>query len=158
VHAREHSGAGHGEQRHGFGEAVDGIAPGLSQQQKDGGDKRAGVADSDPPDEVDDGEAPADGDGHAPDADALQKQIADGVQHHHGQHESEAEADEPSVGRGAGQHDGADLFRDRAEGVAGLDDRSLASSTADLYSSGMRLAKSLTGLKPRSFVILLRRG
>jgi hypothetical protein len=93
--------------------------------KKDGGDERAGVADSDPPHEVDDGEAPADGDGHAPDADAFQEQVADGVEHHHRHQKGDAEADEPSVRRGTGEHDRADLLRDRAEGVAGLDHRSL---------------------------------
>ena len=38
-------------------------------------------------------------------------------------HEDDAEADEPAVRGGPGQHDRADFFRDRAEGVAGLDDR-----------------------------------
>src|SRR5581483_231685 len=79
------------------------------------------MADTDPPDEVDNGEAPSDRDGDAPDADALQEQIPDGKQHHHGRHEAETEPDEPSVRRRAGQHDGADLFRDRAESVPGLD-------------------------------------
>ncbi len=92
-------------------------------RSKNGGDQRAGVADTDPPHEVDDGESPADGDGDAPDARALDEQVADGVQHHHGQQEDDAEAEEPSVRGGTGQHDGADLVRDRGEGVAGLDDR-----------------------------------
>ena len=49
------------------------------KSKKDGGDQRAGVADTDPPDEIDDGEAPAHGDiGDAPDADALEKQPGHG--------------------------------------------------------------------------------
>ena len=75
VKQREHAGASHREQRHGFSEAVDRIAPRLPQQQKNGGDQRAGVADTDPPDEVDDGESPADGNVDAPDADALGEQL-----------------------------------------------------------------------------------
>ena len=51
----------------------------------------------------------------------FRNEVADGVEQHHGQHEGDAEAEEPSVGGGTGQHDGADFFRDRAEGVAGLD-------------------------------------
>src|SRR6202035_1193399 len=70
----ENSGAGHGEQGHSFGKAVDGIAPRLPQQQENRGDERAGVADADPPHEGDDGEAPADGDGDAPNANAFQEQ------------------------------------------------------------------------------------
>ena len=68
---RKEAGAGDREQRHRFGEAVDRGAPVLPQQQQDRGDQRAGMADADPPDEVDDGEAPADRNVDAPDADAL---------------------------------------------------------------------------------------
>src|SRR6266567_3071596 len=82
------------------------------------------MADADPPDKVDDGEAPSDGDGDAPDADAFEEEVSDGEQHHHGEHEGDAEAKEPSVGGGTGQHDGADLFRDRTESVPGFDDGS----------------------------------
>ena len=64
-------GAGDGEERHRLGEAVDRRPPRLLEQQQDRGDQRAGVADADPPDEVDDVEAPADRDVVAPDADAL---------------------------------------------------------------------------------------
>ena len=82
------------------------------------------MADSDPPHEVDDGEAPADRNGYAPDADALEEQVSDGKQHHHRQQEADAEANEPPIRGRTGQHDGADFFRDRAEGVARLYDRS----------------------------------
>ena len=71
---REHARAHHREKRHGFGEAVDRIAPRLIQQQQNRRDQRAGVADTDPPDEVDDRESPADRDVDAPDADALDEQ------------------------------------------------------------------------------------
>ena len=47
------------------------------KQQQDRGDQRAGVADADPPDEVDDREAPADRDVDAPDPDALEQQPGD---------------------------------------------------------------------------------
>ena len=71
-HGKE-SGAGYGKKRHGFGETVDGIAPGLPEQKQNGGNQRAGVADSDPPDKVDDGKSPSGGDGDAPNAYALQE-------------------------------------------------------------------------------------
>ena len=74
---RKHAGAGDGEQRHRLGEAVDRRAPFLVQQQQDRRDQRAGVADADPPDEVDDREAPGHRHVDAPDADALEQQIAD---------------------------------------------------------------------------------
>ena len=73
VEQREHAGAGDGEERHRLGEAVDRRAPLLAQQQQDRRDQRAGVADADPPDEVDDVEAPADRDVDAPDADAARR-------------------------------------------------------------------------------------
>ena len=123
VDQRENAGAGHGEQRHGLGKTVDRVAPRLPQQQQDGGNQRAGVADTDPPDEVDDGESPTDGNVDAPDADAFDEQVGDGEQQHHGQQERDAEADEPAVRSGTSQHDRADLVGDRAKGVARLDDR-----------------------------------
>ena len=50
---------------------------------KNGGNQRARVADSDPPDEIDDGKSPADRNVDAPDADAFDEQVADGEQQHH---------------------------------------------------------------------------
>ena len=44
------------------------------EQQKNGRNKRAGMADADPPDEIDDGKSPRDGNVDAPDADALVEQ------------------------------------------------------------------------------------
>ena len=58
VQQGEHAGASHREQRHRLGEAVDRVTPGLLEQQQNRGDQRAGVADTDPPHEVDDREAP----------------------------------------------------------------------------------------------------
>ncbi len=60
VEQREDAGAGDREQRHGFGEAVDGGPPALAQQKQDGRDQRAGVADADPENEVGDVPGPAD--------------------------------------------------------------------------------------------------
>ena len=68
---REHAGAHHGKQCHRFCEAVDSIAPGLVQQQQDSRNQRAGVADTDPPDKVDDRKTPTYRDVNAPYADAL---------------------------------------------------------------------------------------
>src|SRR5215831_4053410 len=110
-----------GKQRHRFREAVDRVAPCLPQQQENGGDQRSGITNTDPPHEVDDGEAPSDGDGHAPDANPLQKEVAHGVEQHHRGHEGDAESDEPSVGRRSRENDGTDLFGNRAESMAGFD-------------------------------------
>ena len=68
---RENAGASHGEQCHRFGKTIDRSAPLLIQQEENRGDQRSRVADTDPPDKVDDREAPADGDVDAPNSDAL---------------------------------------------------------------------------------------
>ena len=122
VQQREQPGAGDGEQRHRLGEAVDRRAPLLLQQQQDRRDQRAGVADADPPDEVDDREAPGDRDVDAPDADALDEQIGD--RDHAAASTSANATPKPShqpTRRLARQHDRADLVGDRAERVAGRD-------------------------------------
>ena len=92
VDQREHQRAGDREERHRFGEAVDRRPPVLLEQQQDRRDQRAGVADADPPDEVDDVERPADRDVVAPDADALQEQVAD-------RHQQEVQEQEPDQRR-----------------------------------------------------------
>src|SRR5262249_12035511 len=60
VNQREDAGAGNREERHRFGKTVDRSAPLLIQQEQNGGDERAGVADTDPPNEIHDGESPTD--------------------------------------------------------------------------------------------------
>ena len=71
------------------------------KQQQDGRDQRAGVADADPPDEVDDVEAPADRDVVAPDADALgsSRSADDQQQQHRAARSAMREADEPALRR-----------------------------------------------------------
>ena len=125
VQDREHPGAGHREQRHRLGEAVDRGAPLLAQQQQDRRDQRAGVADADPPDEVDDREAPADGDVDAPDPDAPEQQPGEREQQHVHDRERDREADEPAERRLLREHEARDLVGDAREGVAGADDRRL---------------------------------
>jgi hypothetical protein len=123
VEDRIEAGAGHREERHGLGEAVDRLPPRLAQQQQDRRDERAGVTDADPPDEVDDVEAPADRDVDAEDADAAEHQVADGVEQHQQQQAADDEANPPGARQPRTQHDGADLVGDRAEGEARADDR-----------------------------------
>ena len=74
---RKHSRARHREERHRFGKTVDGCAPLLMQQKQNCGDQRSGVADSDPPHEIDDRESPANRNLDAPDAHALDEQVGD---------------------------------------------------------------------------------
>ena len=122
VEQREHGCARHREERHRLRKAVDRRAPLLAEEQQDGGDQRAGVADTDPPDEVDDVERPADGNVVAPDADARQQQVADGHVQDHQQHERDEEPEEPADRRALGQHDVADRFGDGVERVPRRDD------------------------------------
>ena len=99
VNEREDAGAHDREDRHGFGEPVDARSPLLVEQQEDGGDQRAGVADADPPHEVDDREAPGHRDVDAPDADAHVEQPADGHRQdlQHGEPGQEADPPAPRV-------------------------------------------------------------
>ena len=57
--------------------------PLLPQEQKDRGNQSARVADSDPPDEVNDRKAPSDRNLNAPDSHAHREEIGDGVQEQH---------------------------------------------------------------------------
>jgi hypothetical protein len=85
----------HGEDGHRLGKAVDRVAPLLLEEQQNGGDQRAGVADTDPPDEVDDGEAPRAGNGDAPDADALEEEPGHRDEHAGGDGRRQEQAAEP---------------------------------------------------------------
>ena len=117
--------AGHREDGHRFGEAADRHAPLLLEQQQDGGDQRAGVADADPPDEVDDVERPADGDVVAPDADALEQQVAEGHLQHARQAEGNQQDADPAEREALGQRNLRDGLGDRLEVVPRQDDRRL---------------------------------
>jgi hypothetical protein len=64
------------EQCHRFRESIDAGAPLLFQEQQDRGDQRSRMADSNPPDEVDDWERPANGSGRAPDTDTSREEVA----------------------------------------------------------------------------------
>src|SRR5271169_3684928 len=108
---REDAGASHGKERHRFRKAVDRGAPLLVEQKEDGGNERSRVADTDPPDKVDNREAPADGYVDAPDANALHDQVADGDIHYAKNAERNQEADVPAERRPARKNDRADFIR-----------------------------------------------
>jgi hypothetical protein len=118
VEQREDGRAGHREDGHRLGEAADRHAPLLPEQQQDGGDQRARVADADPPDEVDDVERPADRDVVAPDTDAGEHQLAEGHLQRPQQGQADQEAEHPAERRALGQRDLRDRFGDRLEVVA----------------------------------------
>ncbi len=75
---REQAGAHNCEDGHGLGKAVDAGAPILAEEEENGTDERAGVADADPEDEVDDVKGPGDGLVIPPHTDACGEQIGDG--------------------------------------------------------------------------------
>jgi hypothetical protein len=96
VNQREHACADHGKDSHGLGEAVDGVAPALLEEQENGGDEGAGVADADPPDEVDDGESPGHGLGDGPDSGAFKEQPGHRREQQGGTRAAEAKESEPT--------------------------------------------------------------
>jgi fructoselysine-6-P-deglycase FrlB-like protein len=53
----KHARASDSEQRHGFGETVDRRTPILFHEKENGGDQSSGMADADPPNEIDDGKS-----------------------------------------------------------------------------------------------------
>src|SRR5919107_819962 len=122
VKERVESRARDGEERHRLGEAVDRSSPGLSEQQQDGRDERARVADAYPPDEVGDVERPPDRLVVAPDAYALYDEPGDGAHQHVHHHEGDGDADPPPDGSAPALDEGAYLVRDRRERVARLYD------------------------------------
>src|SRR5712691_7561231 len=106
---RKQAGAGYRKQRHRFRKAIYRVTPRLPQKQKNCRNQSAGVTDSNPPNKIDDGEAPPHRDIHAPDAHTSHEQVADGVEHHHGDEERDAEAEEPSHRYRTDEYDGTDL-------------------------------------------------
>src|SRR5271154_6434572 len=81
------------------------------------------MADADPPNESDDGEAPADGDIDAPDAHTFDEQVANGEIQEHQQRKRNGESENPALGRAATQHDRADLVSYRAQRITRLNNR-----------------------------------
>ena len=122
VEDREDRRAHHREDRHRLGEAADRHAPLLPEQQQDRRDQRPGMADADPPDEVDDVKAPADGDVDAPQPDALEQNEGEGEQEHLHHAEGDQEPEQPPGLESRTQDGARDLRRDRPEGMPGSDD------------------------------------
>ena len=109
---REEPGAGHCEQGHGLRETVDGCAPFLQEEEENCRNESARMADPDPPDEIDDGKAPGDGNVHPPDADSTNEQISHREEEQHDETERERETGPPGLGLHAGQHDRANGLGD----------------------------------------------
>ena len=117
------TGASHSEERHRLSEAIDGLAPRLVQQEQNCRDQRPGMADTDPPDEIDDVESPSNRNVDTPDSDTPSQQVNQRKQQRHRSYETHTEQQEPLNRRLAVEHDSADLFRQRPVIVTGADDR-----------------------------------
>ena len=96
--ARKNQCANHRKDGHRFCEPVDGGAPLLSQQEEDGRNQRAGMADPDPEDKVDNIPRPGNRNVVAPDSDAPGHQVADERQEHDGQAAAHRQGDIPGAG------------------------------------------------------------
>ncbi len=94
-------GTGRAEQRHRFGDPVDRVAPLRPGQKEQCRNECAAAGDGDPPDVVDDGEAPGDRPVDAPDADAGIEQIQDRADQHAGQRRRQDDGDPPPAERTA---------------------------------------------------------
>jgi hypothetical protein len=81
------------------------------------------MADTDPPDEVDDGEAPADRDIDTPDADAFDEEPSGRAHQQLQDAESDQEPEDPSDGGLAFEDDAADFVRYGRKTVAFVDYR-----------------------------------
>ena len=131
--------------------------------KQDGRNQRASMADTDPPDEVDDGKTPRHRDINAPDADANGQEIGHRIHQQQYQGEGQSKTDKPAQGRATGEDNGADLVRDRGVGVARLDDRrpplgvygcAVLCPTARLLSAA-RVLTHVSILTPRSHSALV---
>ena len=91
------------------------------QQQQDCGNQRAGMSDPDPPDEINDGEAPSNRDVHTPNPDANCEKDSHRVEKHHQQQKGNAESQKPSGPLALAQDNRADLVGYRRDRVAGFD-------------------------------------
>ena len=115
VDAGEHPRADDREDRHRLGKPVDAGPPLLTEQMKDRRDQRAGVADADPEDEVDDRESPHHRVHVAPHADAGGEEVQDQAAENAEKRQRDHKGDVPCKRRAAGLVDRADLLRHRAE-------------------------------------------
>ncbi len=152
VDAGEEARAHDREDGHRLGEAVDAGAPLLPEQEEDGGDQRAGVTDTDPPDEVGDVPGPGDRAVVAPRADAHREEVAEGGGHpaEHGQ--GPDEEDPPPARRlvlGHARHRLGDVIERRV----GRQQVRLA----DLGDGRMRAHQAISGfglrMRPRKVVL-----
>ncbi len=84
------------------------------------------MANSDPPDEINDGEAPSHGDVYAPNSYADGEEDGYRIEEHQQQQEGSGESQKPSGPLSLTQNDGADLVCYRGDRIARLNYRRLA--------------------------------
>src|SRR5258708_17009402 len=102
---REQAGLHDSKDRHAFSKTVDRGTPSLLEKQQNGGDQRSCVADTDPPDEIDDREAPAYRYVDAPDSSALPDEAGNRPVQNAQDHYGQANDKEPQHRRVLGEHD-----------------------------------------------------
>src|SRR5258706_14104256 len=94
------------------------------------------MSDADPPDEVEDVEAPFDRMVDAPDADADDDELADrGGQQHHAD-DADAQPQPPKLRHPLLQHDGADVIRNRGKRMPRLHRRNGDEALRDVLGYG----------------------
>src|SRR5690625_5339107 len=81
VDGREKSGTHDREDGHGLGKAVNGCSPSLPEQEKNSGNKRTRMANTDPPHKVNNGPAPSDWLIQTPDTGSFPKEIPRSEEH-----------------------------------------------------------------------------
>src|SRR5271154_212657 len=84
------------------------------------------MADTNPPNEIYDGESPANRDSNSPNSYALYQQIGNGYVEQHQEGEGDGETEHPALRGAAAQHDRADLIGDGRKRIAWLQDGSLS--------------------------------
>ena len=153
VHQREDQRAGDREERHRFREPVDRRAPVLLEEEQDRGDQRPGVADTDPPDEVDDRKAPADRDVDAPDARALEEQVREREAQHRQAHQADEKAEEPAERVTPRQDDRRDFLGNAGERVPWRDDRRRSVSWFRIHQCSVSRISGLGFLSAARYVV-----
>ncbi len=101
------------------------------------------MANTDPPHEVDDGEAPANRNVDAPDADATIEQVGGGEQQQIHQAEEEGKTPKPAQCDRPPQYNRHDFIGDRLQRMAGREDRCLPRQEPFFYRRGSLVLRNL---------------
>ena len=146
VEGREDARAHHREDCHRLGGAVDRCPPVLPSQEKNRGDQRSGVADTDPENEVHDGPAPHHAVGVTPDADTRGNEVEQPAADTDQSDQRGREEQQPPEERLLVLDNPADPIRDPVIGAV-VEDQLFALQDREL-NSGVRLRGGFCGLRP----------